>query len=150
MHGKRQPRSRRDGFTLLEVLLVLAIMGVIAAMVVPQLIGRQKQANIDATKLSIHGVEQALKLYATDHDGEYPPTNVGLQALIIAPANDPNWKRPYLENTQELPKDAWGSPFQYEYPGQHNAGADKPDIWSWGPDRTPNTDDDVTNWAIAG
>lgn len=139
-------RSRRLGFTLMEVLLVLAILGVIAAMVVPQLLGRQKQANIDATRLSITGLESALKLYALDHDGEYPPTASGLAALLVPQANDPKWKRPYLENTSTLPLDAWGNPFQYAYPGQHNA--DKPDIWSWGPDRADNSGDEVVNWTM--
>ena len=137
---------RRAAFTLMEVLLVLAILGVIAAMVVPQLLGRQKQANVDATKLSIKSLEQALKLYALDHDGDFPPTNPGLEALIVAQANDPKWKKPYLDNTKDLPLDAWGNPFQYEYPGSHQVGGDKPDISSWGADRTPNTADDITNW----
>ena len=148
-HGKIRTTRRRSraAFTLMEVLLVLAILGVIAAMVVPQLVGRQQKANIDATKLSINGLEQALKLYALDHDGEYPPTNQGLEALLVPPANDPKWKGPYLEKANQLPSDAWKNPFQYEYPGQHQAtgGAD---IYSWGPDKTPNTDDDITNWSV--
>ena len=123
---------------------MLAILGVIAAMALPGLIGAQKQASIKATRASIHSLEQALKLYAVDHDGEYPPTSPGLEALIAPQANDPNWKRPYLENSQALPVDPWDNPFQYEYPGQHQS--DKPDIWSYGPDRQPNTEDDITNW----
>lgn len=149
MRIERQRITRiagRSGFTLMEVLLVLAILGVLMAMVVPGLMGRQKQANIDATKLSIHGLENALKLYALDHDGEYPSTNDGLEALISAPANDSKWKRPYLDNTSSLPADAWGNAFQYQYPGQHQPSGDKPDIFSWGPDKSANTDDDITNW----
>jgi len=153
MHVPPRParlrRSRRRGFTLLEVLLVLAILGVIAAMVVPQLIGQRQQANIDATRINIRALEGALELYALDHDGEFPPTNLGLEALIVPPPNDPQWKRPYLKDTQDLPRDAWGNPFQYQYPGQHHVGGTRPDIWSWGPDKASGTDDDLTNWGPA-
>lgn len=139
----RKTRSRA-AFTLMEVLLVLAILGVIAAMVVPQLVGRQEQASIDATQVSIKGIEQALKLYSLDHGGSYPTTNDGLQSLVTAPSNDTKWKGPYLE---ELPKDAWGKPFSYQYPPQHNTAAKKPDIWSSGIDQSNNTADDITNWS---
>jgi len=134
----------RAAFTLMEVLLVLAILGVIAAMVVPQFIGRQEQASIDATAVSIKGIEQALKLYQLDHGGTYPSSSEGLQVLVTSPSNDPKWKGPYLE---ELPKDAWGKPFQYQYPPQHNTTAKKPDIWSSGIDLSNNTADDITNWS---
>jgi len=127
----------------MEVLLVLAILGVIMAMVVPQLLGRQQQANREATYLSIRALEQALDLYAFDHDGEYPPTNVGLEVLIVPSHNDPKWRGPYLKDTQSLPLDAWGNPLQYQYPGR--VQPNKPDIWSFGADKTPNTDDDITN-----
>lgn len=136
--------SSRAGFTLMEVLLVLAILGVIAAMVVPQFFGRQEQASIDATALSIKGIEQALKLYQLDHGGSYPTTNDGLQSLVTAQSNDPKWKGPYLD---DLPKDAWGKPFQYQYPPQHNTAAKKPDIWSSGLDQSNNTADDISNWS---
>jgi len=129
---------------LIEVLLVLAILGVIAAMVVPQFFGRQEQASIDATAVSIKGIEQALKLYQLDHNGAFPTTNDGLQVLVTAPDGDAKWKGPYLE---ELPKDAWGKPFQYQYPPQHNTAAKKPDIWSGGLDQSNNTADDITNWS---
>lgn len=140
----RFPRSARRAFTLIEVLLVLAILGVIAAMVVPQFFGRQEQASIDATAVSIKGIEQALKMYQLDHNGAFPTTNDGLQVLVTAPDGDAKWKGPYLE---ELPKDAWGKPFQYQYPPQHNTAAKKPDIWSGGLDQSNNTADDITNWS---
>jgi general secretion pathway protein G len=128
----------------MEILLVLAILAVIIGLVVPNLMGRQKQANIGITKVAIDNVEQALKMYALDHDGEYPPTNVGLESLIVPSGNDPKWKGPYFENAK-LPTDGWGNPLQYQYPGQ-NQLADRPDVWSIGPDKMPNTEDDITNW----
>lgn len=144
LRGRTGRRHHRSGFTLMEVLLVLAILGVLMAMVVPGLLGQQKQANIDATKVSIHNLEQALKLYALNHDGEFPSSGDGLQALINAPAGDNKWRGPYLDKGK-LPDDAWGNPLQYSYPGQHNANS--PDISSWGPDKTAGTDDDITNWS---
>jgi general secretion pathway protein G len=138
------PQRRRRGFTLMEILLVLAILGVIIGLVLPNLLGRQREANIGATKLAINNVEQALKFYAVHHNGEFPPSSIGLEALIAPPGSDPNWKGPYIES-QSLPTDAWGSPLQYQYPGQQQASG-KPDIWSIGPDMTPNTEDDITNW----
>ena len=143
--GSRCHRSARRGFTLLEVLLVLAILGVIAALVVPRMVGRQKQANIDATKLSIKGLEQALKLYALDHSGEYPTTNQGLESLRFPPTNgDRRWKGPYLEMA---PVDAWGNSFHYVCPGEHHP--ESFDISSPGTDGIPNTEDDITNWSVA-
>lgn len=144
----RQQRGRRHpaGFTLIEVLLVLAIIGVMMAITVPMLLGRQKQAYIDATKASIGGLENALKLYAADHDGEFPPSSAGLEVLLISPGNDSKWKGPYLEKAK-LPADAWGQPLQYQYPGQHQQT--QPDIWSFGPDKQPSTEDDINNWTIS-
>lgn len=140
-----KPQFQRRGFTLMEVLLVLAILGVIIGLVVPNLMGQRKKANIGATNLAISNVEQALKLYALDHDGEYPPTASGLEALLTAPGNDPKWKGPYIESGK-VPADAWGNPLQYAYPGTHQQG-DKPDLWSMGPDKASSTEDDVTNWS---
>ncbi|MCA9113860.1 MAG: type II secretion system major pseudopilin GspG [Planctomycetaceae bacterium] len=139
-------RLRRAGFTLLEVLLVLAILGVIAAMVVPQLLGRQQKASIDATHSSIHGLEQALKLYAVDHDGEFPQGGQEELEVLLNPV-DRNGQAmsPYLD---KLPTDAWGEMLYYRYPGTQSRSAMKPDIWSSGPNRQ-NEDgrgDDVYNW----
>lgn len=144
--NKRTTRRRRSGFTLIEVLLVLAILGVIAAMVVPQLLGQQKKAMIDTTKASIKGLEDALEIYAVHHDSEFPTSQEGLESLISQPANDDKWVGPYLKSVKTLPLDAWGQPFQYEYPAQNNPPGTKPDISSAGPDKIPGNQDDVTNW----
>lgn len=131
--------SKRHGFTLMEVLLVLAIMGVIMSMVVPKVLGRQKHANEDATRLSIQGLKQALKMYSMDHGGDFPPATVGLDVLLKAPARkDSRWRGPYLE---QEPLDAWGSPLTYVIPGRKNP--DSCDITSPGPDRVLGTEDDI-------
>ena len=138
---------RRSGFTLMEVLLVLAILAVIIGLVLPNLIGSQQEAMKGATKVAIDSVEQALKLYAVHHDGEFPSGAQGLQALTTSPgASDPKWKGPYLEKSK-APADAWGNPLQYQYPSQH--GLTGPDIWSNGPDKQPNTADDISNWTTS-
>lgn len=142
----RPDRSEaRGGFTLMEVLLVLAILGVIIGLVLPNLLGQQKSANIKAARVQVQGVESACKMYAVDHGAEWPTS---LEALLSNPGNDSNWKGPYLENASgQIPADPWGSPVQYNYPGQNQGSADKADIWSMGPDRQSNTADDVTNWS---
>ena len=130
------------GFTLMEVLLVLGILGVIMAMVVPKVLGRQKHASIDATRVSIGGLSQALKLYSLDHGGDFPSATAGLEVLLKKPASqDPAWKGPDLE---QAPKDAWGQPLVYEFPGKRNT--DSFDISSIGPDHVPGTPDDIGNW----
>ncbi len=140
-------RSARPGFTLMEVLLVLAILGVIIALVAPNLIGQQKQANVRAARVQVQGVEQACDIYAVDHNGEFPQS---LDSLIANPGSDTNWKGPYFKNSTTIPADPWGNPIQYQYPGQNQgAGVDRPDIWSLGPDKQSNTGDDVTNWTKA-
>ncbi|QDT63625.1 type II secretion system protein [Calycomorphotria hydatis] len=141
------PRRRKGGFTLLEVLLVLAILGVIAAMVVPQLLGRQKKALVDATKNSITGLEQSLKLYAIDHDGEYPQGGQDALTLLIEPVDDDGKAiEPYLE---KVPTDGWDSPLYYEYPNTKAANSTKPAIWSAGPNKRSEDGggDDVNNWS---
>ena len=138
---------RRAGFTLLEVLLVLAILGVIAAMVVPQLLGRQQKAMVDTTMSSVHGLEHALKMYAVDHDGEFPTGNQETLSALLEPV-DRNGKamKPYLEG---LPKDAWGQILFYEYPNARAPNSSKPAIWSSGPNKQneDGSGDDVNNWS---
>ena len=140
-HNK-QCKNRRRGFTLMEVLLVLAIMGVIMAMVVPKVLGRQQHANADATRVSIGGLTQALKLYSLDHSGDFPLTNEGIDVLLKSPgAKDTRWRGPYLE---QEPLDAWGNTFEYHFPGKKNP--ESFDLISPGPDRTIGTEDDIENW----
>jgi general secretion pathway protein G len=135
-------RSRRAGFTLMEILIVLAILAVIIGLVLPNLLGAQKKANINAAKVQVEAVEKALGLYAVDHEGDFPGS---LDALISSPGNDPKWKGPYLEKGK-TPLDPWTNPIQYQYPGAHQPGGDRPDVWSMGPDKQSNTADDITNW----
>lgn len=138
----RRRKASRAAFTLMEVLLVLGILGVIMAMVVPKVLGRQKYANIDATRVSIGGLSQALKLYSLDHAGDLPSAAEGLNVLLKQPARqDASWKGPYLEKE---PRDAWGQPLVYVSPGKHNA--DSFDIVSAGPDHISGTVDDIGNW----
>ena len=139
MKTSRLP-NRRRGFTLMEILLVLAILGVVMAMVMPRLMGRQQHANADATRISIAGLTQALKLYALDHSGEYPKSTEGMDVLMKNPGNDKRWRGPYLEHPA---LDAWGNPFKYHFPGKKNT--DTFDIVSPGPDRVMGTNDDISN-----
>lgn len=130
------------GFTLIELLLVLSILGVLMAMVIPNLTGRQQHANTDVTRGSITGIEQALKMYQLDHQGLVPSTREGLDSLVKRPhKNSARWRGPYLD---ELPSDPWGNEFIYTAPGKHNASGY--DITSMGPDRRQGTDDDIGNW----
>ncbi len=138
----QQTTRHRAAFTLMEVLLVLGIMGVIMAMVVPKVLGRQKHASIDATRISLSGLSQALKLYSLDHAGDFPSQTEGLEVLVNRPnGRDDRWKGPYLD---QQPKDAWGQPLVYKFPGTHNP--DSFDVSSIGPDHIAGTADDIGNW----
>ncbi len=140
--------SRRSGFTLLEVLLVIAILGVLAAIVVPNLLGSQMQANINATKASINGLETALQSYAISHNGEMPQGGQSemLSALLETKDRDGKPTDPILA---EQPKDAWGQVLNYRYPATHQTVRTRPDIWSNGPDQKNDdgSGDDVNNWS---
>lgn len=134
---KRTPtqRIRRRGFTLIEVLLVLAILGVIAAMVVPNLLGRQQEANKKATMQSISSVENAAKMFAAEHSGEFPQS---LNELLIQETIDGVAKPAYLEKP---PEDAWGTALVYEY----TPGDTKPTVTSYGPNKQQGGGDDLSN-----
>ena len=145
---KRRKATGRGAFTLLEVLLVLAILGVIAALVVPNLLGSQLEANKKASRVSVEGFEKAVKLYAINNNGDYPEgdSETVIQMLLYPPVDEKGQQpQPYLER---YPKDAWERPLMYEYPptGNRQTLAGKPAIWSMGPDGQDGTEDDISNW----
>jgi general secretion pathway protein G len=138
---RRNNRVRVEGFTLIELLLVVVIIGLLAAIVVPRLAGRAEDVKIDTTKASMMELRKALGLYEVDN-GRFPTQDQHLLALIEKPTSAPEPKkwRKYLE-TREIPKDAWGKPFDYKNPGEVNT--DGYDIISGGPDETIGNDDDI-------
>lgn len=138
MKTRRNSRRRR-GFTLMEVLLVLAILVILGSFVTVGYIRLQKNANIDAAKSQITMLEDAVQHYSLAV-GSVPSTQQGLEALRVAPAdlkNQAKWSGPYLE--KELPNDPWGGQYQYE-----QINAEEFRIWSNGPDGTSGSEDDVT------
>jgi len=144
---KQRTKQKRHGFTLLEMLIVLGIILVIAAMVVPNLLGSQKKANIKATRASIHNLEQAFKLYAAENSGEYPQGGQEQIQLLLEPvSSDGKATDPFIES---MPLDAWGQVFQYEYPNNKSQST-KPAIWSSGPNQQDEngSGDDVNNWNL--
>lgn len=139
---KTQFHSQK-GFTLIEVMVVVAILGLLAAMVVPNLIGRDEEARINKAKQDISSLENALDLYRLDNFA-YPTTDQGLDALVKKPSGSPEAKR-YKEGgyIKKLPTDPWGNAYQYLKPGSHGAV----DVYSFGPDQTPS-EDDIGNWNL--
>lgn len=135
-------RNRRSGFTLLEVLLVVAILVALAAFAVPSLLGTQEGNQRDMAKLNVSKLDSEVFKYKLD-TGVFPTTEQGLMALKQPPNPAPqNWRGPYDKNPAA--QDPWGSPYSYQYPGTRNPNA--PDIWSNGPDRQSGTADDIGNW----
>ncbi|MGA9777243.1 MAG: type II secretion system major pseudopilin GspG [Verrucomicrobiia bacterium] len=134
---KSELRNCRRAFTLVEMLLVITIIGILAALVIPMMVGRSEQARQAAAHADLSSVKTALDAYEVDN-GFYPKS---LQDLIQQPSNARNWHGPYLDN---LPVDPWGNPYIYAYPGRHNPNGF--DLSSVGPDGKAGTDDDIGNW----
>ena len=143
--------ARSGGFTLIEIMVVITILGVLAALIVPRVVGRTDDARIAAAKQDIASIMQALKLYRLDN-GRYPTTDQGLQALITRPTTEPmpsNWKQGgYLERST-VPNDPWGEPYKFLNPGVRG----EIDVFSLGRDRAnggePNSPDaDIGSWQL--
>lgn len=139
MRSLRRHRLASRGFTFLEIMLVVVIIGILAALVGPRLVGRTNEARIEATRAQLNGIEQAIKSFEIDTGG-FPKT---LKELIEEPTDNSAWKGPYFDK-EELPKDAWQQEFEYKFPGSNNKRTY--DLWSKGPDKQSNTEDDIVNW----
>ena len=142
---RRQRKSH--GFTLVEIMIVLAILVLLLAMVGPRLLKTQEKADQKLTLTQIKNMEQALEFYKVDNRS-YPSSEKGLKALVEKPADEAratNWDGPYLKEVS-LPIDPWGNAFRYEFPPTQGANQDQPNIWSAGPDGKDSTDDDIVNW----
>lgn len=140
-----QRRSKDAGFTLIEIMVVIAIIGILATLIVPKIMGRPDEARVVAAKQDVGTIVQALKLYRLDI-GRYPTTDQGLKALVEKPTSEPvpqNWKMGgYLDS---LPKDPWGNNYQYANPGTNG----EIDVYSFGSDGKPGgigLDADIGNW----
>jgi len=144
----KQPRQhrRQRGFTLVEIMVVVVIIGILGALVVPKLLGRTGEARVTAARTDISALMAALKLYKLDNQ-RYPTTEQGLQSLVQKPTTGPSangWKEGgYID---KLPKDPWGNPYQYLQPSLHGADID---VFSLGADGQPGgagEDADVGSW----
>jgi general secretion pathway protein G len=138
----KQLKKRNQGFTLLEIMIVIAILGMMATLVVPNLMGSTDEAKIKSTAIDIQSLAKTLDLYYLKA-GQYPTTEQGLEALVSMPDIEPI-PRNYPESgfLPKLPVDKWGNEFQLVSPGEMG----KYDLFSMGPDGEAGTDDDIGNW----
>jgi general secretion pathway protein G len=136
--------TRQAGFTLIEVMVVLLIIGIMASMVAPQILGQQESAQLKKAAVDIQQLESSLEMYKLQNN-QFPTTEQGLESLVTAPTIDPI-PRNYPENgfIKRLPDDPWDNPYQLISPGEMGVV----DIFSNGPDREPGTEDDIGNWNV--
>lgn len=140
---KRKQKTGRAGVTLIEMLVVVTIIALFAAVVGPKLLGNADKARVTTTKVQIDNFITALGNYKLD-TGVYPNTELGLNALRAAPQGVTQWQGPYMP--KDIPMDSWGRPFLYKYPGEHG---DEPDIVSLGADGQPGGEGinaDIVSW----
>jgi general secretion pathway protein G len=137
-------RSKNQGFTLLEVMVVIVILGILASMVVPNLMGSQERANMQKAVSDVTALETSLSLYKMDNY-DYPTTEQGLDALVEQTDIEPEPRRfPEGGYIKRLPKDPWGNDYLLLNPGEQG----KMDVFSVGPDKEAGTEDDIGNWNL--
>jgi general secretion pathway protein G len=127
---------------LIELLLVMVILAVLAAVIVPKFTRRSEQARTTAARADIANLELALDSFEID-TGRYPTSSEGLQVLVEQPSDAKDWRGPYIK--RGIPSDPWGNLYVYVYPGKNNQ--DDYDLYSLGPDGQSGSDDDITNWS---
>jgi len=140
---RRKTNRRQAGVTLIEMLVVVTIIALFAALVAPRMLRRSDTARITAARAQINSFMTALGAYKLD-TGLFPTTEQGLQALRVKPQGVNQWEGPYLP--QEIPVDPWTRPYVYKYPGEHG---DEPDIISYGADGQPGGEGingDILSW----
>lgn len=139
--GPKETRSSISGFTLLELLVVVVIIGLLAGFVAPRYFGQVGKSEVTVTRAQLDALEKALDQYRLD-TGRYPSTELGLKALVERPANEPKWNGPYLRKA--IPLDPWGKPYLYRIPGEKTDF----DLVSYGKDGQPGgsgENADITN-----
>lgn len=138
--------QRQRGFTLLEIMVVIVILGVLASLVIPSLLGNKDRADRQKAVSDIVTLENALDMYKLDNS-RYPTTEQGLKALVSAPVVAPQ-PRNYRSDgyIRRLPQDPWGNDYRLISPGTHGAV----DLFSAGPDGQADTDDDINSWQLEG
>ncbi|MBG6243818.1 type II secretion system protein GspG [Candidatus Symbiopectobacterium sp. 'North America'] len=140
----RRRRPSQQGVTLLEIMVVIVILGVLASMVVPSLMGNKDKVDRQKAVSDIVALESALDMYRLDNQ-RYPSTEQGLTALVKKPVIQPEPKNYQPDGyIRRLPQDPWGADYQLQNPGKHG----KLDIFSLGPDGMQGTEDDIDNWNI--
>ena len=137
-------RRRGRGFSLLELLAVLVILGILAGIFAPKFLGQAESAKRKAAKLEIDQIGQSLDLYKLEI-GRYPTSQDGLQALVAAPSGTANWNGPYLKKTS-VPKDPWGNEYKYVSPGDQNRPYDIVSMGGDGKEGGDGDGKDITSW----
>jgi len=143
MHTSSKSPLRSRGFTLVELLVVLAILGLLVGLVGPQVMKTLGTSKTKTARIQVESLAGSLDMYRLDV-GRYPSTEEGLQALVEKPGDAGNWNGPYLKKDQ-VPKDPWGFDYQYRSPGEHGAF----DLWTLGADNREGgdgEDQDVKGW----